>query len=167
MEHAMNRLRNWAAVAAVGLLLMGTASPALAQSRPPPSASARAPVSGKVGIEVMVVHATNQTTGADSRLSSVAGYLKHLKYRGFKLLSQQSSTLSVGQNHTFRVAGGRSIQVDLLSRDDQAAKLRVRMFKGSGKLLETTVSVRRNKSFMVAGPKYEDGVLVLPLTARY
>ena len=38
--------------------------------------------------------------------------------------------------------------------------------KGS-KLLDTTVTVNRNGTFIVAGPRYRDGILVLPLTARY
>jgi hypothetical protein len=41
------------------------------------------------------------------------------------------------------------------------------MYTAKNKILDTTVSIHRNKSFMVAGPKHEDGVLVLPLTARY
>ena len=36
-----------------------------------------------------------------------------------------------------------------------------------GKLLDTTLSVNRNGTFIVAGPKHKDGVLVLPLTAKY
>ena len=57
--------------------------------------------------------------------------------------------------------------IELLSKEDSKARMRVVMARGAEKLLDTTLSVNRNGTFIVAGPKYQGGILVLPLTARY
>lgn len=60
------------------------------------------------------------------------------------------------------------MEVTVLGKDDRRVKMRVEVTGGKGgKLLDTTLSVNRNGTFIVAGPKYKDGVLVLPLTAKY
>ena len=41
------------------------------------------------------------------------------------------------------------------------------MSSEKGVLMDTTVSIHRNRAFMIAGPSYEDGKLILPLTVRY
>ena len=65
------------------------------------------------------------------------------------------------------IPGGRSVRLTLLSKTADKARVRVRI-KGKQKvILDTTVSIRRNGFFMVAGPKYDGGVLVLPIFARY
>jgi hypothetical protein len=124
-------------------------------------------VSGKVNIEVMVVHASNTHNRVDPSLQPVMQHLRFLSFKGFKMLSKDAKGIGVGQDHTYSVAGGRRVKIKLLERDVKRAKIRIEMYNAKRKILDTTVSVHRNKSFMVAGPKHEGGVLVLPLTARY
>jgi len=146
-------------------LALGQAAPSpLLQRQPIQLAQS---VSGKVNIEVMVVHATNAHNRVDPSLQSVMQHLRFLNFKGFKLLSTESSGLGPGQEHTYSIAGGRRLKIKLLERDGKRAKIRIEMYTAKNKILDTTVSIHRNKSFMVAGPKHEDGVLVLPLTARY
>jgi hypothetical protein len=150
---------------------LGLASEALGAPPPPPSrrptAAQSAPVAEKVGVEVMVVHGSDAYERVDPALKSVMQHLRFLNFRGFKLLDRQQKTLGIGDRRAFDITGERTVRVELLARDARQAKLRVQMFNQRGKILDTTVSIHRNKSFMVAGPKHEDGVLVLPLTARY
>jgi hypothetical protein len=124
-------------------------------------------VSGKVEIELMVVHASNASERVDPQLQPVMQHLRFLSFKGFKMLSKESKGIGVGQDHVFSVAGGRRVKVKLVDRDSSRAKIRIEMFNAKNKILDTTVSIHRNKSFMVAGPKHEGGVLVLPVTARY
>ena len=146
-----------------------SASPAVAQPAPPrPAARPPQPVTGKVEIEVMVVHATNSHQRVDPRLGGVMKSLQFLKFQGFDLLATNTEALAVGQEATFSVVGGRRIRVQLVSRDERQATLRIRMFNSSdNQRIDTTVSVHRNRSFMVAGPRHRDGVLILPVSAKY
>lgn len=126
------------------------------------------PLSDKVQVELMVVHASNSYTTVDPQLARVQQHLKFVNFKGFKLLDRQSAKLSDGQNHAFKVEGNRRVEVELRSHTTSKAELRVQMFgTNRQKALDTTISVHRNKSFMVAGPKYQDGVLILPLTVSY
>ena len=124
-------------------------------------------VSGKVDIEVMVVHASNAHNRVDPSLQPVMQHLRFTNFKGFKMLSKEAKGINPSQDHTYSVAGGRRLKIKLLERDAKRAKIRIEMFNAKNKILDTTVSIHRNKSFMVAGPKHEGGVLVLPLTARY
>jgi len=126
-----------------------------------------APVAGKVDVELMVVQASNDHNRVDPKLQSILKHLKFTNFKGFTHLSSERHQLAQGQDHTYTVAGGRRVKIILLARDEKRAKLRIQMFNAKNKILDTTVSVHRNKSFMVAGPRHAGGVLLLPVTPRY
>jgi hypothetical protein len=115
----------------------------------------------------MVVHATNAHSKVDPALTPMLKHLQFLSYTGFSLMKQESASLGISEEAEFAVVGDRKVTVQLIDRTEKEAKIRVRMFNREGKLLDTTVSIYRNRSFIVAGPKHEDGVLILPVTARY
>lgn len=120
-----------------------------------------------VAVQMLVVHATDSTTGVDPRLQSLASSFKYFKYKGYKLLSTQNAQLSAGKDTSFTLEGNRKVKVTLISADDTRAKVRVEISTKDNKLLDTTVSINRDGTFIVAGPKYEDGILMLPLRASY
>jgi hypothetical protein len=120
----------------------------------------------RVNLELMVVHA-NHGQMIDPELEPIMKQLRFLKFSGFKLLAKYPTQLVVGKEATFQLVNNRKLRVQLISRDEKAAKIRIRMFSGSDKVVDTTVSIHRNRSFIVAGPKYKDGVLVLPVSVRY
>jgi hypothetical protein len=122
---------------------------------------------GKVRVKVRVVHATNAHSRVDERLTKIARHLRNLRYSGFELIETETADLAKGAKRSFTIAGGRKMTVNLISKDSKRAKLRVQIHGKRGKLLDTTVSVRRNGFFIVAGPRYKDGILVLPISARY
>ncbi len=151
------------------LMAVTLAGPALAQQpppggRPPPTQTA----AQKVTIELVVVHATNANTTVDPKISpDIIKHLKFLNYTSFSHLADYNASLALKQETTFSIVGGRRVKVQLLNRSSTEAKIRVRMYNGQGKLLDTTVSIHRNRSFIVAGPKHAGGVLILPVTATY
>lgn len=152
-----------------GLVFTALPSDAMAQARPnrpTPVKHTSAPAAGKVGLELKVVHATNSGQ-VDPQLRSIVDNLKFTRFSGFKLLNTLPAKLGPGQETTFTVAGGRKVKVTLLSRDARAARVRVVMLNASGKVMDTTVSIHRNRAFMIAGPDYKGGKLILPLTVRY
>ena len=155
-----------------GLLGLAAFSPgpAWAQARPVPAPTApgaEQPVRSRVDMEIRVVYATASHNRVDSRLGSLTRYLSHLRFTGYELLDTQKAQVGLGGKATFTVEGDRKVSVSLLGRDDQRARVRVQVSGGDKQLLDTTMSVNRNGTVIVAGPKYKDGILVLPLTARY
>lgn len=154
-----------------GLLLLvallsafGVAAPdAFAQTRPPPAS----PVGDRVSVDVMVVHATNAHSKVDPRVATLRRQLSHLAYTGYSVLETRTESLAPGAETTLTIAGGRRLKIKMIEHDERAARMRVRMFRDSDLTLDTTVTVSRNRSFIVAGPKYEGGVLLIPLTANY
>ncbi|MAY80075.1 MAG: hypothetical protein CL930_04735 [Deltaproteobacteria bacterium] len=124
-------------------------------------------VSEKVTIKVWTVHASNSHKEVDERLKRISKYLKNLNYAGFKLLSKDAAQLEPKGKQKFQIAGGKTVKVTVLSRDEKRARVRVEVHGSKGKLVDTTVNIRRNGLFMVAGPKHKGGILVLPIFARY
>jgi hypothetical protein len=121
----------------------------------------------KVALRVMVVHATSNGNKIDARLENLTKYLSHLKYTSYELLQTHTAELGTNGKQSFNIEGGFKVTIELLSKEDSKARMRVVMARGDEKLLDTTLSVNRNGTFIVAGPKYQGGILVLPLTARY
>lgn len=152
-------------VALAALLLGATpALPDVAHATPP----AQQQPKGKVELKVHVIHATDTHTRVDPRLDQLQRYLRHLRYTGYELLETRKVPLTARGAETFAIAGERKVRVELLSKDAKKARLRVKIIGRKGqKLLDTTLSVPRNGTFIVAGPKYKGGILVLPLTAKY
>lgn len=156
------------ALAMSAALLIPLALPATALAQPAGGpAQSSAAFTRPVSIQMMVVHATDSRPGLDTRLESLKNAFAYFKYKGYWLLSAQQNTIAVGDSTTFSVEGGRRVKVTLVSVDEQRARVRVEMSNKDGKLLDTTVSINRNGTFVVAGPRYEDGILMLPLRASY
>ena len=120
-----------------------------------------------VQISLWTVHATNKTQGVDKGLKRIAKHLHNLNYTGFALLGKKKAELPVQGKRRFHIVGEKTVEVTVLERGEKRARVRVQVHSPKGKLLDTTVSIRRNGFFMVAGPKYKKGVLVLPIFARY
>jgi len=155
----------------VGLALaLALAGAPVADAQQPPRTvqkGGKAKATGSVNLEVMVVHAKEGSAHVDPKLDKLNLDLGHLRYENFTVLSTNKSTLVSGKPATFTVEGGRKVKVTLLSKDDARVRLKVQLFKGDKKLLETTVAVKRGSTFVVAGSKYDGGMLLLPITARY
>jgi hypothetical protein len=122
---------------------------------------------GEVNVKVQVVHATKAHSKVDPRLGKVAKHYKRLGYTGFKLLSSEQLSLSLKGKKSVAIAGGRRMIVSVLSKDAKRARLRVQIQGKRGKIVDTTVSVKRNGMMIVAGPRYKKGILVLPIWVRY
>ncbi len=150
------------------LALFALGTPALAQNPPggPPGGPA-ATVSSKVTVDVLVLQATNADAVVDPKIpASIIKQLKLLNFSGYSQLQTHKASLGVKQKTSFAV-GTHSFSVQLLSRDASTAKLRVQVSNGSNKVLDTTVTIHRNKAFMVGGPPHGGGNLLLPITASW
>jgi len=169
MQSLKRFARVWLAPA-LAVIAIGSVVPdvAMAQARrPAPGQPTKAPVPNRVGVEVMVVHATQKETKVDPRLKDIMRQLRFTNFKGFKLLQEQDSVLTDGNDTTVSVAGGRKLKVRLLSHNASQAKVQIRMFKEGNKVLDTTVSIKRGMAFLIAGPNFQGGKLILPITVDY
>ncbi|MFH1465359.1 MAG: hypothetical protein ABIO70_13310 [Pseudomonadota bacterium] len=146
------------------LLLLAPLGSAWAQGRPGPAPAAAV---GKVDVKLLVVAASDSHAGIDPRLKPLQRHLQFLRYQGYELLDTHSASLAPGGEASFTIVGNRRVSVALKSRTAERAQFRIQIFSQGKKLLDTTLSVNRNGTFIVAGPRYQDGILILPLQARY
>ena len=100
-----------AALLMAGLLFQPAASWAQGgrppPSRPSPEAPAPAPVTGKVDVELMVVHGTDAHSRIDASLKPIMQHLRYMPHTGYTLLSRDDHDISEGGHHDFPVEGGR------------------------------------------------------------
>ena len=128
---------------------------------------AGAEMTASVKLRMWTVHASDEHGGTDEKLQRIAKHLKRLKYSGFRYVDAQGGTVRRDGKIQMPIPGGRSVELTLLSKTEEKARVRVRIRGKKQVLLDTTVSIRRNGFFMVAGPRHDGGVLVLPIFARY
>jgi hypothetical protein len=148
---------------------LAVAAPAIALSPVPAYAQSKAerPAANQVRLSLLVVHATDSESGVDPALGKLAKSFSHFKYKGYRLLAQHDADVRVNQDQSFSIEGGRTVLLTVLSKEDSDARVRVQVTGKGGKILDTTVKVNRDGTFIVAGPQYKDGILMLPLKASY
>lgn len=128
---------------------------------------ARAAQGERVRVQVMLVHATPGETYMDPALQRWGRHLRHLRYDSYELIERRRAALVPQGSRDFEILGDRQISVSLLSKNERNARLRVQMYRRGQKLVDTTVTVNRNGTFIMAGPAHKNGILVLPITASY
>lgn len=121
----------------------------------------------RVRVQVLLVHATPGQVFMDPALKRWSRHLRHLRYDSFKLLERRRAALLPDHGRDFEILGDRRITVTLLSKNPKRARLRVQMYRSGQKLVDTTVTVNRNGTFIMAGPSHKGGILVMPITASY
>ena len=144
---------------------MCLAPPALADSEE--SVAENAIMTEQVRIQLWSVHATREGDRVDAELGDMAKHLSSLQYGSLSLLKKDAASLSVRGAKKFEIVGDRSVRVVVLERNSMRVRTRVQMYDARGVVLDTTVAIRRNGFFIVAGPRYNGGMLVLPIFARY
>ena len=137
---------------------------------PPPPVGRRGPFRRPVEIRLKVIHASNAFVGYDRAIVGLKRHLAFLNYRGYRLLFENTMMLRPGTTRRMGLFDGNTIEVTLKSATWERAELRIRMFnraRPTVPLLDTVVLVSRRGTFFVGGPRYNGGVLILPITAWY
>ena len=162
-------------LALAALLSLSVAAPvdAAAQQRRPASqqsanqSATRATNAARVSMSMMVVQASQDGTYMDPKLQSLERHLKFLSYTNFTVINQKRSELTQNAEKTFSLDGGKEVSVTLMSTENNKARLRVKVSSSRGNLVDTTISVNNGSTFVVAGPRHDGGVLILPITASF
>jgi hypothetical protein len=151
----------------MGLCVLGT--PVLAEESMSEPVVAEAETQSPIEIEVLVIHATTEHTKKDDSIRHLLKYFANYKYTGYSLIKDHTTKLEDKQKKVFTLPGDLKMMVSIVSHNDKQAKVLVKITgqKDDHKYLDSTMTVPRNGNFMVAGPKYNNGILILPLSVKY
>lgn len=120
-----------------------------------------------VGIDVGVVVASNEGTAMDPALSSLKDKLSSMfSYSSYRMVDRLKRTLAVGETGEFGLPGNRSMRVTPVPAKGDKVRLAVQITEGSRNLLTTTLGLTRGGMVLVGGPPYQQGVLILIISAQ-
>ncbi len=125
-------------------------------------AAAEAPVSVELGVAV----ASNDGSRIDPQLANIRTKLKAMfDYTSYRMLDRRKRTLAIGETGDFGLPGGRSMRVTPVPSAGNKVRLAVQLQEGPRKLLTTTLGLSRGGMVLVGGPSYQNGVLILIISA--
>jgi len=75
-------------------------------------------------------------------------------------------TLSVGETGDFGLPGNRSMRATPVPAKGNKVRLAVQIMEGDRNLLSTTIGLTRGGMVLVGGPSYQEGVLILIISAE-
>ena len=149
-----------------GLLLFST--PVLAGDKHDAIAEDSKKKQSVVEVELKVIHGTSSHKNIDPRVKDLMPHLKNYRFTGFKLLKSETAMIPDNEMKHFEISRGKSVTVRVLSHDSRKARLEVEVHGAKRrKLLDTRLVVNRSGTFIVAGPKYDSGILFLPLSVQW
>lgn len=140
--------------------------PGGAQNVAAPARANENPAAGRVKVAMMVVYANNSGQ-VDPRLRGLQQQLEMMKFTGYQVLSTHSASLGATQDQSFPIEGGRRMEVTVVSFTETQARVRIELFKGTEKTIDTTVNIRNGRTLVTGGPKYQAGSLIFPITVSY
>lgn len=166
------RFTKWIMGALLSASLIGPVQPAVASESGVYVVDAKGAKDTKkveaIRLEMLVVHATTANKAVDPQVRPLMKYFRNYKFTGFSLLDSQTAKLTDKSARTFNIEGDRTVTITMISHTEKSAKLKLVIVQDKGKkILDTTVNINRNGTFIVAGPKFKEGVLFLPISAKY
>ncbi len=137
---------------AVVLLLVAAAAVAAQTTKP------------QVQVKIDSVLAADTNQGCDKQLS----WLKHRLMRLFHfstyhLVQHRESHTGFGQTATFELPGGRILHIEPMGMDGGMIRMEVMLFQGEEPMMTTDLKIMNHGIFMVGGPRYERGTLIISI----
>jgi len=123
---------------------------------------------GECGITIREIVADNSETGVAAELEDLEKDLKKLSYSAYRLEHTYRETLRQGETRKFELMGDNHLQLTLEDYEEGKIRLKVKISTGeSGKrAFESTMRIAEGGTFLIAGPTYMEGVLILAFTAK-
>jgi hypothetical protein len=158
---------------ALPLPALAPPAPAQESGAPPPAAPAPATIPS----EVMVLHATNDSSGIDPKLGKIPALSRppFSSYNSYKLLTHTAQPLARGLSSLFNLPTGRQLQLlykDVIPPHKQGLHTRYLVSASiqspTGKSFLPLVEVKANPGewFWVGGQEYHGGALFIGIKIR-
>jgi len=120
-----------------------------------------------VSVDLGVAVASNEGTRIDPQLADLRTKLKAMfDYTSYRMVDRRKRTLAIGETGEFPLPGGRSMRVTPAPSSGGKVRLAVQIMEGQGNLLTTTLGLSRGGMVLVGGPAYQNGVLILIISAE-
>ncbi len=120
-----------------------------------------------VSVDIGFVVASNAGKSIDPALSAIKQKLQSMfNYSSYRMLDRKKKTLAVGEEGVFDLPANRSVRVTPSAPSGNKVRLAVQVVEGSKNLLTTTLGMTRGAMVLVGGPPYQDGVMILFITAE-
>jgi hypothetical protein len=129
--------------------------------------SARAADSDGVDLRIGAVVASNSGDIFDSRLASLRRQFHSLfPYTSYRLLKEERRRVHWGGRAGFDLPGGCYVLVIPKEYRDNRISLKLVLVRDSRPLVNTVVALRNEGTFLVGGPRHQDGVLIIAIGAQ-
>jgi len=122
---------------------------------------------GGVAVTIGSVLATDgEKREFDSRLVAMKPQFDSLfRYSSYRLVKQERRVLDWGQGASFDIPGGRYLVIAPKELRDAKVSMQVMLLEGGRPLVDTAVALRDHGVLLVGGPKQQEGVLIIAISA--
>ncbi len=117
-------------------------------------------------LSVDEVIAADTGEGVDERLLPMGGRLESLfRYTTYRLVSHQVGRTECGRTVAFTLPGGWIVHVEPSAVRDDMIAMELMLFQGARPMMTTDVRLRNHGMLIVGGPRYQQGMLIIPIGA--
>jgi len=118
----------------------------------------------QVDVKIDSVLAADTNQGCDKSLSSLKHRLMRLfHFSTYHLVQHKESHTGFGQTATFDLPGGRILHIEPMGMDGGMIRMEVMLFQGEEPMMTTDLKIMNHGIFMVGGPRYERGTLIISI----
>ena len=122
----------------------------------------------KINIVLKIVLASQDEEYIDPALSDLAKELQSVfRYSSYRLLGQDSMSLTMDQTGTASLPGGRSLKITPLETKGDRVTLRLEIIKDGRQIFQTNARLLNRSSITVGGPKYQGGYLLFNIFGSF
>jgi len=119
---------------------------------------------GPVEVKIDSVLAADTNQGCDKQLSTLRDRLRRLfHFTTYRLMSHDEGSAGFGKTLTFSLPGGRILHIEPQGMDGDMIQMEVMLFQGEEPLMTTVLKITNGGTFMVGGPRYEHGTLIISI----
>lgn len=131
------------------------------------TAAEEAPGAGdEVEVRIDTVLASNAEKAFDPALASLRRpFISLFPYSSYRLIQGEQRRVNWRREAEFMLPGGRYLIVMPRSYKDGRILLNVMLISGTRPLVNTTLALKNHGVFLVAGPRYGDGTLIIAIGA--
>ncbi|MBW1859026.1 MAG: hypothetical protein JRI70_02870 [Deltaproteobacteria bacterium] len=121
-----------------------------------------------VDIVVKTILASQGPEFLDPRLSTLVEELRSVfRYSSYRLLSEDSTNLGMGETCQVSLPGKRILKVTPVQVAGDRVELQLVILKKKEEIFQTVVKLLNKSSLTVGGPEYEDGYLLFNISASF
>jgi hypothetical protein len=122
---------------------------------------------GGVEVRIDTVLAGNSDKGFDPALRPLKQPFRALfPFSSYRLVQGERRLATWRREEQFMLPGQRYLVIIPRGVQGDRVSLSLMLIQGSRPLINTVLSLKNNGTFLVAGPRYNDGVLIFAINAR-